>query len=115
MTRVLPRVGSLDDTVEKGPWVYLAITSQGPDATPQGLRVVVDTKTRARALELGRGHFSRLTLQEGGCHYKAVILQDWAYTAAESEFLQFTTTEKTTVNKGDLTVTEMRRVTRGKG
>lgn len=82
----LPRVGSLDDESD-APFTYLALTSKGDEHPIQGLKLTVECESREQAIQLGRSHFSLLTLDDNGDHFGADLIEDWAYRAGEDELL----------------------------
>lgn len=93
MTEFLPKIGSLDD-LSHFPWVYLGLTWKGEGYELQGLRIVVDTPSRQKAIELGRKHFSLISTNRNDFHEGASIVEDYAYTPKEAELLQWETNEK---------------------
>lgn len=106
---ILPRVGELADESD-APFTYLAITSRGGESRLQGMRIVVDCESREKAIELGRTHFSLLTLNEDGEHFQATLIEDWAYRAGEDELLHWETTEpKIIVETEGVTVIQTKR------
>jgi hypothetical protein len=104
MTESLPKIGSLDDTASS--WTYLAFTWKGDGYELQGLKVVINTRTRARAIELGKQHFTRISANCNDFHEGASIVEDYAYTPEEAKLLQWETNEKiVTESEGDTGVT----------
>ncbi len=85
---LLPKVGELSDESDE-PFVYLALTSRGEDHPPQGIKLTVECESREQAIQLGRSHFSLLTLDDDGEHFGATLVEDWAYRAGEDELLQW--------------------------
>ena len=105
----LPRVGELSDESD-APFTYLAITSRGNDFQLQGIKLVVDCESREQAIQLGRTHFSLLTLNEDGDHFGADLVEDWAYRAGEDELLIWDVPEpKVIVETEGVTVIETKR------
>ena len=106
---ILPRVGELTDESD-APFTYLALTSRGGEHLLQGLQIIVDCDSREKAIELGRTHFSLLTLDEDGKHFQATLIEDWAYRAGEDELLHWETTEsKVIVETEGVTVIQTKR------
>lgn len=104
MTKFLPKIGSLDDTSSS--WVYLAFTWKGEGYELQGLKLVVNTRNRRRAIELGKQHFVRIRANCNDFHEGASLVEDYAYTPEEAELLQWETNEKiVTEADGDTGVT----------
>ncbi len=104
MAKILPQVGSLDDLSSS--WTYLGLTWKGEGYEPQGLKIVVTTRIRRRAIELGRQHFNRIRENCNDFHEGASIVEDYAYTPEEAELLQWETNEKiVTEAEGDTGVT----------
>ena len=102
---MLPPIGEPEDETH-GPWVYLAITSRGKEYRKQGLRIVVDANRRSKALSLGRSHHEKLTKKDDDDHFESTIVEDWAYSSTEAEYLQWETPQKQVVAEGDVTVIE---------
>jgi hypothetical protein len=116
---VLPKVGNLEDESD-APWVYLAITTCSGESKFQGIRLVVDVRTRLHALQMGRSHYTLLTKNIDGNHYKATLVEEWAYNVEEAESLQWEVLEpgpepdrvfepEVVVETDDVTVIETKR------
>lgn len=105
----LPKVGTLQDESD-APFTYLAITTRGEDFQPQGIKLTVDCESREQAINLGRTHFSLLTLDEDGDHFGADLVEDWAYRAGEDELLIWEVPEpEVIVETEGVTVIETKR------
>ncbi len=110
---ILLRVGKLTDESD-APFTYLAITSRGDGSDAQGIKLTVDCESREQAIELGRSHFSLLTLNEDGDHFGAALVEDWAYRAGEDELLIWDVPEpKVIVETEGVTVIETKRPRKG--
>ncbi len=96
--QALPKVGNLKDESD-APWVYLAITSRGKEWAPQGIRLVVEAEKREQAIELGRSHYRLLTTNIDGNHFRAELIEAWAYNVEEAEMLQWESAESEVVTK----------------
>lgn len=106
---LLPQIGELFDESDL-PFTYLAITSRGVDSEPQGIKLIVECESRENAIQLGRSHFSLLTLDGDGEHFEAALVEDWAYRAGEDELLQWEVPEpKIIVDTEAVTVIETKR------
>ena len=105
----LPKVGTLQDESD-APFTYLAITSRGDGFESQGIKLKVDCESREQAIQLGRSHFSLLTLNEDGDHFGADLVEDWAYRAGEDELLIWDVPEpEVIVETEGVTVIETKR------
>lgn len=106
---ILLRVGELADESD-APFTYLAITTRGEDFKPQGIKLTVDCESREQAIQLGRSHFSLLTLNEEGDHFGADLVEDWAYRAGEDELLIWDVPEpQVIIETEDVTVIQTKR------
>ncbi|KKM96686.1 hypothetical protein LCGC14_1175560 [marine sediment metagenome] len=106
---VLPKVGNLEDESD-APWVYLAITSRGAGSKSQGIRLVVDVRTRLHAIQMGQSHYTLLTKNIDGDHYKATLVEEWAYNVEEAESLQWEAPKPVVVlESDDVTIIEIKR------
>lgn len=110
---LLPKVGELSDESD-APFLYLALTSRGEGSQPQGIKLEVDCESREQAIQLGRTHFSLLTLNEDGDHFGADLIEDWAYRAGEDELLQWEVPKpEIIVDTEGVTVIETKRPSKG--
>lgn len=107
MTKFLPKIGSLDDTSSS--WVYLGLTCKGEGHELQGLKLVVNTRIRRRAIELGKQHFNRIRENCNDLHEGASLVEDYAYTPEEAELLQWETNEKIVIETEGVTVITTKR------
>ena len=105
----LPKVGNLEDESD-APWVYLAITSSGSESELHGIRLVVDVRTRLHAIQMGQSHYTLLTKNIDGDHYKATLVEEWAYNVEEAESLRWEAPKsEVVVETDDVTVIETKR------
>lgn len=106
---LLPKIGELSDESD-APFVYLAITFRGENQPPQGIKLTVECESREQAIQLGRSHFSLLTLDDDWEHFGADLVEDWAYRVGEDELLQWEIPEpKIIVDTKGVTVIETKR------
>ena len=106
---VLVKVGELADESD-APFTYLALTSRGDGSDVQGIKIEIDCETRHEAIQFGRTHFSLLTLNEDGDHFRAALVEDWAYRAGEDELLIWEVPEsKVIVETEGVTVIQTKR------